>query len=113
MFQQRNASGFLLASLSKTPRLGVHVFAQAVCAEEFPIKASDFSLMWIASGPLILGPCCGDLLPMTSPTATHFPAEALHPLQFRKEGVEVVKLIGRDGLKPSVLLSSPFQKHLA
>jgi hypothetical protein len=50
---------------------------------------------------------------MTSATPTHFLAEALHPLQFRQEGVEVLNLIGRDGLKPDVLLSCPFQKHLA
>jgi hypothetical protein len=39
-----NASGFLLVSLSKTPRLGVHGFAPALLADAFPIKASDNSL---------------------------------------------------------------------
>ena len=38
-----NASGFLLVSLSKMPRLGLHVFAPILCAEAFPIKASDYA----------------------------------------------------------------------
>ena len=36
-----NASGFLLVSLSKMPRLDPNVFAPTLCAEAFPIKASD------------------------------------------------------------------------
>lgn len=36
-----NASGFLLVSLSKTPRPAVYIFAQKSYAEPFPIKASD------------------------------------------------------------------------
>lgn len=43
-----NASGFLLVSLSKMPRIGAHVFAPAVCAEAFPIKANDKPASWIA-----------------------------------------------------------------
>jgi hypothetical protein len=35
-----NASGFLLASLSKTPLVQL-VFLGTFCAEAFPIKASD------------------------------------------------------------------------
>jgi len=42
-----NASGFLLVSLSKMPRIEVHVFAPIVYAEAFPIKASDYSSRWI------------------------------------------------------------------
>jgi hypothetical protein len=36
-----NASGFLLVSLSKTPRLGYGSSPWLSCAEAFPIKASD------------------------------------------------------------------------
>lgn len=36
-----NASGFLLVSLSKMPRIEPNLFVQVLCAEAFPIKASD------------------------------------------------------------------------
>jgi hypothetical protein len=38
-----NASGFLLASLSKTRRIDIPRSTPKLCSEAFPIKASDYS----------------------------------------------------------------------
>jgi hypothetical protein len=47
-----NTSGFLQVSLSKTPRSGVHVFARPLCAEAFPMKASDLKEVADAADPM-------------------------------------------------------------